>query len=147
MPDRDFASFSLVAERVTLRAGDDGDILLRTSIKHANLNGSKISRVDGLTGVSWSELLTSSGQISSKSFCSRIQFSDQSEKSRTASSGEFVEGRLQAVIPRKTVVELEFIFDADELSDERYSGLAENELIELEAVGIGQACACSAIDL
>ena len=62
-------------------------------------------------------------------------------------AGEFVEGRLKGVSPRKKVVELEFVFDADDLSDERYPGLAQNELIELEAVGIGQACACSGIDL
>ena len=145
--DRDFESFTLVTGRTTLRAGDDGDVLLRTAIKRAHLNGAKISKVDGLTGVSWSDLLANSGQASLSDFCSSIQLNEKPAKSWTASAGEFLEGRLKGVSPRKKLVELEFVFDADDLSDERYPGLAQNELIELEAVGIGQACACSTIDL
>jgi hypothetical protein len=41
------------------------------------------------------------------------------------------------------VVELEFVFDAADLSDESYLGLAQTESIELEAVRIGQTYACS----
>ena len=72
-----------------------------------------------------------------------MQLGFELKKASAEESSDVLEGRLEGVNVRKKVVELEFVFDAADLSDESYLGLAQTESIELDAVRIVQTYACS----
>ncbi|WP_028951723.1 hypothetical protein [Synechococcus sp. CC9616] len=134
---------SLFAKNAALVPGDKGQALLSLDLNQIVDKTLDSVGIDGLTGISLRDHSPGKDLINSADLCSQVQLDFELKKASAEESSDVLEGRLEGVNVRKKVVELEFVFDAADLSDERYLGLAQTESIELEAVRIGQTYACS----
>ena len=134
---------SLFAKNATLVPGDKGQALLSLNLNQIVDKTLDSVGIDGLTGIPLRDHVSGKGLINSADLCSQVQLDFELKKASAEESSDVLEGRLEGVNVRKKVVELEFVFDAADLSDESYLGLAQTESIELEAVRIGQTYACS----
>jgi hypothetical protein len=134
---------SLFAKNATLVPGDKGQALLSLNLNQIVDKTLDSVGIDGLTGIPLRDHVSGKGLIDSVDLCSQVQLGFELKKASAEESSDVLEGRLEGVNVRKKVVELEFVFDAADLSDERYLGLAQTESIELEAVRIVQTYACS----
>ena len=142
--ENDDAEFiGLFSKQATLVLGDEGQALLSLDLKQIVDKTLDSVGIDGLTGMPLRDHSSGKDLIDSVDLCSQVQLGFGLKKATPEESSDVLEGRLEGVNVRKNVVELQFVFDAADLTDKHYLGLAQNESIELEDVRIVQAYASS----